>query len=511
MQTKFFKSINIFQASILISITSFLSYGIGLLRDRIIAINFGTTSYTDAYNASFLIPDMIFNLFIAGALSAAFLPIFSQYLIKDKKEAFKIANTMITGGIIFIGIIALIAFIFMKQIIPFAFSSVGIEMQTNIINMTRIMLGSAIFFAISNTIGNILMSYKHFFSYAISPVLYNLGIIFGILFLESKLGIYSASIGVLIGAFLHLSIRIIDLFKTDYKYRFEFRSSHPAFKKILKLMIPKSLALIAWQINFYIFAIVGIKMIEGGLAAFHFARNIQSFAVSLFGIAFATAVFPFLTDSASKENKKEFTYHVQNTIQKTLFFTIPAMIGLMLLAKPITDLILSGGVFGASSIELTSLILFFFAFSIPFESIAQILSRSFYAMQNTLTPAIINITSMIIISFFTIFIAPVYGIQWFSIGFGIGFIFYVSISIIFLHKHLKGFKFAEFFLNLSKIIIASGVMGLILIFTQDLEKIMLNNLSHFLRILIGGFTFLLTAYLIKSPEIKAIKKLLQRR
>ena len=324
MKKKFFKPIGIGSATALIAVTSLFSYAIGLFRDRIIAVNFGTTSATDTYNASFLIPDILFNLFIAGALSAAFLPIFTEYLVKDKKEAYRIANTMLTGAIILIGVLALIAFIFMPSIIPKIFSSLELESQKDIINMTRIMLGSAILFAISNTLGNILMSFKHFLAYSLSPILYNLGIILGIIFLHEEIGVYSASIGVLIGSALHCLVRIIDVTTTEYKYKPELSIKHPAFKKIIRLMIPKSISLIAWQVNLYIFAIVGMKILEGGLAAFHFARNIQSFAVSLFGIAFATAVFPFLATSVSKNLKEKFTQHVQKTMQRILFFTIPA-------------------------------------------------------------------------------------------------------------------------------------------------------------------------------------------
>src|SRR3989338_4214188 len=116
MHQKLFKPIGIGSATALIAITSFLSYAIGLFRDRIIAVNFGTTSATDTYNASFLIPDILFNLFIAGALVAAFLPVFTEYLIKNKEEAYKIANTMLTGAVLVIGIMSVIAFIFMPQI-----------------------------------------------------------------------------------------------------------------------------------------------------------------------------------------------------------------------------------------------------------------------------------------------------------------------------------------------------------------------------------------------------------
>jgi putative peptidoglycan lipid II flippase len=507
-----FKPIGLGRASALVAFTSFLSYAVGLVRDRTIAVHFGTTTATDTYNASFLIPDILFNLFIAGALTAAFMPMFSDYLHKDKKEAESLANTMLSGASLLIIVLSTVAFIFMDSIIPFVFPSVAVDGQQSIIFMTKLMLPSAFIFAISNTLGNILMTYRRFFSFAISPVLYNLGIILGIVLLNDTLGIHSAAVGVLIGATLHLIIRLIDVFMTDYRYKPELNVSHPGFKKIIRLMIPKSLSLIAWQVNLYIFAVVGMRMMEGGLAAFNFARNIQSFAVSLFGIAFATAVFPSLNSAASKNDKKEFTRNFQNTLHRILFFTIPATIGVMILAKPITDLILGGGEFGSNSLDMTSIILLFFAISIPFESLTHLFARSFYAMKNTMTPMIINIFSLTIVALITIFIAPVYGIEWFSIGFAIGFGIYNILFVIIIRKHLKGFNFKKFTGSLSKIIFSALLMGVILYMTVDLyELIDLNEkIVHCLRIAIGGATYLLSAYFLKSPELESVNYILQR-
>ncbi|MBI4231807.1 murein biosynthesis integral membrane protein MurJ, partial [Candidatus Peregrinibacteria bacterium] len=510
MHKKIFKPIQIGGATALIAITSFLSYAIGLVRDRIIAVNFGTSNETDTYNASFLIPDMLFNLFIAGALTAAFMPVFSDYLVKDKREAYRLADTMLTSAVLAIGALAIVAFIFMPHLTSLLFTDTDAAMQKDIINMTRLMLISAILFAISNTLGNILMSYKHFFSYAISPILYNLGIILGVIFLSDKFGIYSAAIGVIIGAGLHCAIRIIDAVMTDYKYKPRLEVSHPGFKKILKLMVPKSISLISWQINLYIYAVVGIKMLEGGLAAFHFARNIQSFAVSLFGISFATAVFPYLANAASKDDKEDYTAHIQKTIQRILFFTIPAMVGIMIMSTQLVELILSGGVFNQKSIDLTSKILFFFAVSIPFEGLSHIFARAYYVRKDTTTPMIINVLSMCVIAFITIFIAPNYGIEWFSIAFSVGFVFYICLMILSTKKHLQNFKTKEFSSSILKTIISSGLMAVVILLSAPLHKVISTKLADILQLAIGVIGFFSFAIILKSPEVGSIKYIFQR-
>lgn len=501
MKKRLFKPTKIGFATALISLTSLISYGIALIRDRIISTNFGTTGATDAYNAAFLIPDFLFNLFIAGALSAAFLPIFSDYLEKDQEEARTLANTMLTAATVVITILALIAYFSAGSIIPHIITD-NPELHGDIINMTRIMLLSAILFAISNTLGNILMSYKHFFAYSISPVLYNLGIILGVIFFSDSMGIYSASIGVVLGATLHCAIRIIDTINTPYKFKPQLQITHPGFKKIIKLMIPRSISLISWQLNLTIFGIVGIKMIEGGFSAFNYARNIQSFAVSLFGIAFATAAFPYITNSANRNDKEAYTQSIQKTIQRILFFTIPAAVGLTMLAQPTVELILQGGVFQEQSTKLTALILTFFAISIPFESLSHILARAFYALKNTTTPMIINITTMTIIGCITYFVAPRYGIQWFSIGFSIGFAFYVLAASILISKHFQNFQTTQFLKSFSKIILSSTLMALVLY--------VLSGQNVIIQIPIGATVFLLSSFFLKSPELESTTYLLNK-
>ncbi len=502
MIKKIFKPSKQSIATLLITTTTFISYAIGLIRDRVIATNFGTTSATDTYNSAFLLPDIIFNFFIAGALTAAFMPVFSEYLEKDKNEAAKIANTVLTVGSLFIGAVSILLYIFAEPVIGTLFRSVDAAAQQDIVTMTRIMLPAAILFTISNATGNILMSYKHFVSYAVSPILYNLGIIGGILYLEPQYGIHSAAIGVLIGAILHCLIRVVDLIFTDHKFRPKFSIKSAGFKKILKLMIPRATGLIVWQINLYIFAVIGMTLLEGSWSAFNFARNIQSFAISLFGIAFATAVFPFLNSAINKGDRGLFTQQIQKSAQKTLFFTIPAAIGMIILSKPIVELILSGGAFQQTSINLTSIILLLLAISVPFESINQVLLRSFYALQNTKTPTIINVLSIVGSSIMAIYTAKAYGVEWLGISFSAGITVQFLLLTIFLKPHLKNFNIKELFTSILKTIISSGIMVIILL--------ILSKTNIFIQIFAGATTFFVTAKMLQMEELKGLTEIKKR-
>jgi putative peptidoglycan lipid II flippase len=500
------------KATAIITITSFLSYVIGFLRDKILAYYFGAGLQTDIYNASFVIPDAVFNMFIASALTAAFLPVFTEYLKKDKEEAFRLANTMLTISVLFTSIITIILFIFMDKITPLIFSADDIDVSTmkNITTMTRMLLPLPLIFAISNTLGNILMSYKHFFSYAISPILYNFGIITGIILLHKSFGIYSAAQGAIIGAIFHCVIRIIDVFHTDYRPKRELAIQLAGFKQIIKLMIPRSISLIASSINTIVYASIGTKLLVGSLAAFNFARNVQSFAVSLFGIAFATAIFPFLTSSISQNDTKSFTLDIQKTIQRILFFTIPSMIGIMLLSKEIIFLILGGGQFDESSIALTSGILFFFALSIPFESLMHILTRAFFAVKNTMTPMIINLIAISINIFITVKIATKYGVNWFSLGFAIGFIIQVILLTFFIRKHLSNFEIKKFIVFFIKLFFASTLMGITIMTIKYLNPPLQTHLLILTKLIIGAISFFIFAQILKMQELESVKIVLAK-
>ncbi|MCK9186063.1 murein biosynthesis integral membrane protein MurJ [Candidatus Gracilibacteria bacterium] len=510
MQENIFRPVKIGVATAIVTVTTLLSNFIGLARDKIIALHFGTSTATDIYNASFLIPDVIFNLFVAGALTAAFMPVFSDYISKDEKESMSLANTMMNAmtGIIFV--LALLAFIFTNPLISFLFPNLSPEIQLEIAKMTRLMLPSAMIFAVSNILGNILMSYKHFTAYSISPILYNIGIISGILLLNEKFGIYSAAIGVLIGAFLHCGVRIIDAMQTKYRYSFILDLKQQGFKKIIKLMIPRTFSLIMWQINIYVFTIVGMKMMTGGLAAFNFARNIQSFTTALIGISFATAVFPFLTTAVSENDQKSFTEGMQKTIQNILFYTIPAMVGTLLMSKQIVSLILGGGAFDENSTKLTSLLLVAIAISIPFESLTQILARGFYAFKNWKTPMVTTVISFAVIAVMTAIIAPNKGIEWLSISYSVGFILLVLMQSIFLKKYMKGFDGKEFTKSIIKMFLINGVMALTIIYTQQFENIFSANISTLLRILLAIIVFFITAIILKSKELSGLKLITQK-
>lgn len=419
-------------------VTAFLSYGLGLVRDRLFAHTFGAGSELDAYNAAFIIPDLLLNILVAGALQAAFIPILTDiWHKKGKDEAKKLANTVLNAGVAAVLVIGILAAIFMpalSKIIAPGFADPEINL---LINLTRLLLLSPLIFSISNTLGAILVSQKSYFAYGLSPVLYNLGIIGGVLIFTSAHGIYGVAFGTLAGALLHLGVRLIGMRPLQLKYSPILNWRDRDFKRIVALMIPKMFGHPAEQLIFWAFTVIASTLAAGSITMLSFARNFMSVPVSLFGIAFATASFPILSQAAARTDNKEFISHFWESAKKTLLFTIPSGIALFFFSAIIVRIFLGSGKFDQSAILATASILSIFALSVPTESLSHLLARSFYALQDTLMPVIFSLLGFGIAIAVGWTYAPTIGLPALAWGFFAGSVFKITSLGILLFRRTK--------------------------------------------------------------------------
>lgn len=465
---KLFQKSNSGVAALILALASLVSYICGLLRDVLISNYFGASLITDAYNTAFLIPDFIYTITVAGALSGIILPVFKKAHSKDPKDGWELAGAFLTFSQLLVIGLSVVAFIFMPHIIDFAFGSqianqsgltaLEISHQKYTITMlSRILLLSPVLFTISNGLGTILISFKHYVAYALSASFYNAGIIAGIYLLHESFGIYSAAIGVGFGLVLHLFIRIIDGWHLDHNLK--LRLWHPQLPYVFKLALPKTIGLLAWQFCLWAYNIIGYGLAEGSIAAFGYARNIQSFAVSLFGISIATAIFPFLVDYLNDGKTEEYRKKLQNSLIQIALYTIPAATGLALLSTETVTVLLGRGAFTQDAIILTSSVLFFFAFSIVFESLTHVFARAYYSFHNVIIPVTASLVFMSINLIGSFLMAPKWGASAFSIFFVIATAIQIIILVgIFHHKFLK-LQLVYLAQKLGLVIIGSGLMG----------------------------------------------------
>ena len=328
---------------ILISIAGILSHILGVGRDITLSHFFGAGLETDAYGTAFLFPDLIFNLMIGSTLTGVFLPIFSQKIARDKQGAEKLAGAFISIVALFSLLLCAFFYFSLPFLVEVFYSGFSEKKAELTISLSRILLASPLLFLLGNFLGSILLSQKSFFSYAFAPVLYNAGIILGIFFFHEKAGIYAACYGVVIGLVFYVLFRFLDFKRLNLRIRLNLDFFR--VREVFFLAWPRGVGLFLWQANFWLYSFLASYLAEGSFAAFNFARNIETFPVSIFGVSVATASLPFLSDLAAQKNYTKFSKVLERAIYQILFFAVPAGVGMALLSSDIVDLIFQHGEF----------------------------------------------------------------------------------------------------------------------------------------------------------------------
>ncbi len=425
------------KAAIIIGLFTIGSRLAGLIRDRMFASNFGAGDTLDAYYAAFRIPDFIYNLLILGTLSIAFIPIFSELLIKDKVQANKTANTVLNASVIAIATVCLLAFMFAQTLTKALVPGFTGEKLNLTVNLTRLFLLSPIIFTISNVFTSILNAQKKFIVVGMAPILYNLGIISGIIFLYPKLGVYGVGLGVIIGAVMHLLIQVPAVFSSGFTWQPIINFKDTAFLKIIRLFVPKILGLDNSQISLLIGSVIGSLLASGSIAILNLANNLQAVPIGIFGISIAMASFPMLSEAFAEQNFEKFLTTLEKSIKQILFFILPTTILFLLLRAHIVRLIYGTGNFTWENTILTFQTLGIFSLSLFSQSLSPLLSRCFYARHNTLIPVMINSSVMALNAILAYWFGGKYGVWGIALGFSLASIVNVILLYVALNKFLR--------------------------------------------------------------------------
>jgi len=519
----------------ILAISSLVSRLLGLVRDRLLASTFGAGSNLDVYFAAFRIPDLIYNILIAGGVIVAFLPLFSEYFLKNKEESWKFANNVLNIFFFFLILISLIlsifAPIFVKLITP-GFNSQQLSLT---ILLTRILFLSPILLGLSSIFSGILQYFNKFLVYSLSPILYNLGIILGIIFLAPLSGILGVTLGVILGAFFHFAIQIPSAIGSGFSYKPIFNIRDPKIKRVFSLMIPRTLGVAAPQINLMVVTAIASTLTVGSLSIFNLSNNLQQFPLGLIGIPFAVATFPLLSQAWAAIKKEDFVKNFSSTFRQILFLIIPVGFLIFILKTQIVAIILKSGRFSQSAVELTAACLGLFVLGIWANSLIPLIFRAFFAFQDTKTPTIIAIAAMVLNiflclsfvwflsfpNFFQVFMVNLFSLQKIGnvsviglpLAFSIDSILQFSLLMFFLHKRIGDFRLKAILNSFLKILIASifvaiGVcliLGLIspLLPIQTFLGVLFQTM---IACLFGVLIYILATFLLKSPEIEPILK-----
>lgn len=415
-----------------LTLTSGLSYFFGLIRDKSFAYTFGAGSELDVYNAAFVIPDLFLAVLVTSALSAAFVPIFSNFDEVRKSKAIEYINQILSIGLLILIVFSAIFAFFLPDLVDFLVPGFDEAQKIQYITITRFMLISPIFFTISNTLGNALISIKEFLWYGLSPVMYNLGIIFGIFVLVPHFGLMGLVLGTIFGAVMHGLIRLPSIIRYGYRPKFVFKLT-PELKETAMLMLPKIAQIGMWQILLWWFIRLASQLEEGSVTIYSFARNFQSVPVSLIGIAIALAAFAKLSHIASNQKYLEFRQLVHRKAKLILLYTGLAAIVMATISFPLIDTLLGGGKFDESAVMAVSSLLLVYVLSIPLESLMHLLARAHYALKNTLRPSAIHVFTIAVTMVSSAYLISSMGLYAIPAAFAIGLV----LQIILLSTSLR--------------------------------------------------------------------------
>ncbi len=509
--TGMLQRVNIRRASLILTGAFVASRILGLLRTSMFAFVFGTGPTSDAYIQAFLIPDTIFNIVAGGALSSAFIPVFAKYMVgeHDEKTAWRIASSALNLAIVVMSVLALIAIIFAPQLVPLYNPGPGpadpryggyLAHIALITTLTRIMLLQSIVLGAGVIVNAVLNARQNFLLPAVGTVLYNVGLIAGLLpgiyfafhgQRNDGVAVLFATWGVVIGALLQVAIQVPGLFKVGMRYTFSFDWRHPGVIQIGRQMIPRIINAAMLSLSTFVdrslislLIVVSVVGVNGLVTQYYQSLQLVLLPLGVFGMAVSTAAFPTLAENVAKGRFDRVRNTILETLRSILFMSIPSSIGLIVLGLPIIQVLLEHGRFSLTDAQSTVVPLAFFAFGLSGLAAVEILTRSFYAMRDSTTPVIVSVGQFIFkiaLSLLLINVA-VFGAKWGmgALAFSTSFAGLVEAIILFwlLHQRVGGLSVRVTALFTGRVILASLAMGLALFITRNVLDFGLSLIAH---------------------------------
>ncbi len=380
----------------LIAVSSILSRVLGLFRDRLLVSRFGVSDALDAYYASFQIPNFLFALLILGTLSVAFIPVFTEYVAKDKREdAWKMTNSILTIVGVVMGVLCLALSIGAHKLVPVIAPGFEGEKLQLTIALTRVMMLSPFVFALSAVLTSVLNAHKRFLAASLAPLLYNASIIFGIVVLSKPFGVLGVAYGAILGAVLHFLVQLPAVIALGWRSRFVFDTKHEGVREVGRLFLPRIFGIDISQISQFIGTAIGTTFGVGAPAIFNLAMNIAAVPVGVVAIPFAMAAFPALSEAAARGDRDAFRSTFSMTLRQILFFLVPLTTLAFVLRLQIVRVLIGAETLSWNDTRLSAAALALAVLTMSLQGLAPLLARAFYALKNTWIPVVISLAAMV--------------------------------------------------------------------------------------------------------------------
>lgn len=529
------------QAAYLLGLFALSSQVLALIRDRILAAQFGAGNILDLYYAAFRIPDFIFATVASLVSISVLIPYLIEQFQKSEGEAKEFINQIFTFFFVVIMSVSVAVFIFTPFLLRIIFPSFALDPSSfsDLVNLSRILLLSPIFLGFSNLLASITQINSRFFIYAISPILYNLGIISGIVVLYPIMGLTGLVWGVVIGAMLHFGIQIPFVIQKGLLPTLSFPLKLGLIKKVVFTSVPRTITVSSNEIAQLFLISFASFLAAGSISIFNFSFHLQSVPFSIIGVSYSLAAFPALTRLFSSGNIEKFVDQMIVSSRHIIFWSVPISVMFVVLRAQIVRTILGAGKFGWDDTRLTAAALALFTVSLIAQNIGTLFVRSYYSRGKTRTPLIINVISAFIIITVSYGLVYVFNNNFFfrdfmesllkvsdipgtvvlmlPLGFSFGILVNAIVHWIAFHKEFNEYSkpVLRTFFQISG---ASTIMGFVAYKFLDVFDNIFNLetlpgifFQGFFSGTIGILVGIMVLYLLKSTELKEVWKTLHKK
>src|ERR1051325_9068192 len=491
----------------------------GLIRGILVASAF-PAGQLDAFSAANRVSETLFNLIAAGALGSAFLPTFTGLLVKnDRVSAWRLASSLINLVTLILSLAALLAALLAPQIVRYLLAH-GLSRDPRLfaltVNLLRIQTISAVLFGLGGLVISILNAHQIFFIPQITAAMYQIGQIFGVFVLARWMGIYGLAWGVVIGASLFLLIQLPSLFKLRGEFSPSLGWTNPDLRNVIRLMGPRVFGAAVVQLNFWVNTNLGSRMAAGSLISLAYGFMLMLMAQAVIAQSVAIAAMPTFSAQHALGKRDEMRTSLASALRGIFLLSLPASLGLILLARPIISMLYQRGEFNATVTEMTAWALFWYASGLIGHSVMEVLTRAFYAQHDTKTPVIIGTIAMGLNVIFSVTFAKLFSqIGWMPHG-GLAFANSLATALeatalfIFMRQRLKGIEgnyIARGFLTCA---VASLGMGIGLWLWLQATESVARWIVALGGIVIGGIIYGAGVLLLRVPEIQILTDTITR-
>jgi len=451
----------ILSAASVIMVMIVASRVLGLIRQRVL-LSFFVPGELSLFFAAFRLPDLVFEVLTLGALSSAFIPVFTKLLKKDEKEAWETASRVVNLGLAMFMVVALAFGLMAHWLYQRVAPGYSLVETNEIANLARILFAAQGFFVVSYIVTGVLESKRRFLMPALAPLFYNLGIIVGTVLFSSRFGLIGPAIGVVIGAAAHFLVQLPLAYRMGFRFSLNFKPDE-SVKQIGALAAPRILELSVLQISKTVELFLASMISTAAYTYYTLANSVQLIPVGLFGVSLAKAALPTLTREA--DDLPQFRKIFLKTWYQVVFLVMPLATILIVLRIPVVRLLFGTNIFEWEATVQTGLVLSAFAVGVPFQASVMLLNRAFYALGDTKTPVAISLVGVIItivggLLMVLEFSYPTWAL---SVAFSAGVIFQAVVLFYALSRKLNGGTFFGV-LPIIKSILASICSGGVMFF-----------------------------------------------